>query len=45
MCVCVCVKVEMVVCIRAEHYRDALMYSEMILSKEPNNGLGQKSPV
>jgi hypothetical protein len=33
------VQVELIVCIRAHHYRDALMYSQIILEKDPGNGL------
>ena len=32
-------QVEFIVCIRAEHYKDALMYSEVMLEKDPNNAL------
>jgi hypothetical protein len=32
-------QVEFVVCVRAQHYRDALMYSEIIMEKDPNNAL------
>eukprot|EP00961_Rhodomonas_salina_P143202 1926829-Rhodomonas_salina.1 len=32
-------QVELIVCIRAQHYRDALMYSEIILEKDPGNAL------
>ena len=30
-------QVEFIVCIRAQHYKDALMYSEIMLEKDPNN--------
>ena len=32
-------QVEFVVCVRAQHYRDALMYSEILMEKDPNNAL------
>ena len=32
-------QVEFIVCIRAEHYKDALMYSEILLEKDPSNVL------
>jgi hypothetical protein len=32
-------QVEFIVCIRAQHYRDALMYSEIMLEKDPKNAL------
>jgi hypothetical protein len=32
-------QVEFIVCIRAEHYKDALMYSEIMLEKDPKNSL------
>lgn len=32
-------QVEFIVCIRAEHYKDALMYSEIMLEKDPKNTL------
>ncbi len=32
-------QVEFIVCIRAEHYKDALMYSEIMLEKDPRNSL------
>lgn len=35
-------QVEFIVCIRAEHYKDALMYSEILLDKDPNNALVQQ---
>ncbi|EKX53366.1 hypothetical protein GUITHDRAFT_101070 [Guillardia theta CCMP2712] len=30
-------QVEFIVCLRAKHYKDALMYSEIILNQDPNN--------
>ena len=32
-------QVEFIVCIRAEHYKDALMYSEIMMEKDPTNAL------
>ena len=32
-------QVEFIVCIRAEHYKDARMYSEIMLEKDPSNSL------
>lgn len=32
-------QVEFVVCVRAQHYRDALMYSEILMEKDPNNAM------
>lgn len=38
-------QVELIVCIRAEHYRDALMYSQIILEKDPDNMIVMPPPL